>query len=141
MATNRDWLLMELLHCGEYDLSLLDNVGYDWCDVIETDSTFPFDLNYVMRQVFEFGYSQIAQAVNDRICELEAIPNERELEEDEELELSELRTLEPYEDFESFHNYIDTHVWCEKHKDIYQKYMAEAIDEFGDGTGFEISFD
>lgn len=138
MATNRDWLLMELLHCREYDLSLLDNVGYDLCDIIETDSTFPFDLNYVMRQVFELGYSQIAQAVNDRICELEAISNERELEEDEELELSELRTLEPSEDFESFHNYIDTHVWCERNKEIYKKYLSEALDDFAEGTGFEI---
>lgn len=141
MKTNRDWLLMELLHCGEYDLSLLDDVGYDWCDIISTDREFTFNINGLMRQVFDYGLSQIEQAVNDRICELEAIPNERELEEDEEQELAELRTLEPYDDFESFHNCIDTHIWCEKHKEIYKKYMQEALDSFADGTGFEITMD
>lgn len=141
MKTNRDWLLMELLHCGEYDLSLLDNVGYDWCDIVSTDGEFTFNINGLMRQVFDYGLSQIEQAVNDRICELEAIPNERVLEEDEEQELAELRTLEPYDDFESYHNYIDTHIWCEKHKEIYEEYMQEALDNFADGTGFEITMD
>lgn len=141
MATNRDWLLMELLHCGEYDLSLLDNVGYDWCDILELDSTFQFDINFVMARVFEYGFSQIEDAVEQRKAYLADTKDRYGVSDEQSIELGALEKLEPFEDFQSYHNYIDTHVWCEKHKDIYQKYMAEAIDEFGDGTGFEISFD
>lgn len=141
MATNRDWLLMELLHCGEYDLSLLDNVGYDWCDILELDSTFQFDINFVMVRVFEYGFSQIEDAVEQRKAYLADTKDRYGVSDEQSVELEALEKLEPFEDFQSHHNYIDTHVWCEKHKDIYQKYMAEAIDEFGDGTGFEISFD
>ncbi len=138
MITSREDFLMQVLHCGILDLKLIDGVGYDFCDILKLDSTFQFEINFVMAMVFEYGYSQIAQAVNDRICELEAIPNGRELEADEELELAELRTLEPYEDFAAYHNYIDTHVWCEKNKAIYKKYLSEALDDFAEGAGFEI---
>lgn len=138
MVTNREDFLMQILHCGILGLKLIDGVGYDFCDILELDSTFQFNINFVMARVFEYGFSRIAQAINDRICELEAIPNERELNDDEELELLRLRMLEPYEDFRTYHNYIDTHVWCERNKEIYKKYLGEALDDFADGTGFEI---
>lgn len=141
MATNRDWLLMELLHCGEYDLSLLDNVGYDWCDILELDSTFQFDINFVMARVFEYGFSQIEDAVEQRKNYLIDTKDKYGISDEQSTELEALEKLDPFEDFATYHNYIDTHVWCEKNKGIYQKYMVEAIDEFGDGTGFEISFD
>lgn len=141
MITNREDFLMQVLDCGVLDLKLIDDVNYEWAEILEYGGDTSYQLNWLMRKVFEYGFSKIEEAVNDRICELEAIPNERELEPDEEQELAELRELEPSEDFESFHNFIDTHVWCEKHKDIYRKYMQEALDDFADGTGFEITLD
>lgn len=141
MITSREDFLMQVLDCGLYDLKLIDDVNYDWCDILRSAGDTSYQLNWLMRKVFEFGYEQIEQAINDRICELEAIPNERELEQHEEKELFLLRGLEPYEDFDSYHNFIDTHVWCEKHGSTYKKYLQEALDEFADGTGFEITIE
>lgn len=77
-------------------------------------------------------------AVNDRICELEAIPNERELDEDEEHELEQLRLLEPDEDVGGFFNYLDTHAYFEKNEEIYRAYLPEALEAFEDNTGLRL---
>lgn len=149
MMKGRDYLLAELLHCGSLELKLLDDVGYDWCDIIEGYDGFlhgpsrrkrvkDVGLNYVMWLVFQYGKERIDNAVSDRICELEAIPNERELDEDEEKELKALSTLNPFEDIESSQNCLDTHVWFEQNGRIYREYLSEALDEFAEGTGFEI---
>lgn len=139
MKTNRDLLLMELLDCGECDLSLLDDVGYDWCDIISADRPFPSSISGLMRQVIRYGQTQLEEAISDRICELEAIPNEREVEEDEEQELAELRELNPIADIKSSFNYLDTYIWCIKNKEIYHKYLQKALDNFAYGTGFVIT--
>lgn len=141
MKTNKDWLLMELLHCGEYDLSLLDDVGYDWCDIISTDREFTFNINGLMRQVFSYGLSQVENAVDGRIEWLRETQENYGISDEQKEELEALEKLDVWEDFESFHNYIDTHIWCEKNKEIYQKYLQEALDDFADGTGFEIEMD
>jgi len=140
MVSSREDFLMQILHCGILDLKLIDDVDYDWCDIIETDSTFPFNLNGVMRRVFEYGFNQIENAVDNRIEYLRETQNVYGISAEQKEELEALSQLDVWEDFQSFHNYIDTHVWCEKHKDIYQKYMEEALCDFADGTGFEITF-
>lgn len=136
MVTNTEDFLMNLLHCGVLDLRLIDHVNYDWCDILDED--IPMELNSVMRRVVDFGIDQITTAVNDRICELEAIPNERERDKDEETELKALRSLSPEDDILSFHNYLDTYVWLENHADVYRTNLLDALDAFADGTGFEI---
>lgn len=143
MITSREDFLMQILRCGVLDLKLIDDVGYDWCDILDSDvfeNGVPFNLNNVMRLVFEYGFSQIEAAVDSRVDYLEDTEKTYGLSDSQAEELEALRTLNPMEDFTSFHNYIDTHVWCERHKEIYQKYMEEALDEFADGTGFEITF-
>lgn len=136
MMTGIESFLVNLLNCGIDDLRLIEDVNYPWCDILTGD--MPFDMNDLMRMVVEFGIQQITDAANDRICELEAIPNERERDEDEETELKALRSLSPEDDILSFHNYLDTHVWFENHADVYRTYLPEALDAFADGTGFEI---
>lgn len=145
MISSRDDFLMSILHCGVCDLSLIDDVGYNWCDILDSETLGEMlssgsrqRLNYLMRRVVEFGIRQITTAVDDRICELEAIPNDRELDADEEKELSALRALNPEEDIDSYHNFVDTHVWFENNADVYHTYMQEALDNFAEGTGFEI---
>lgn len=145
MISSRDDFLMSILHCGVCDLSLIDDVGYNWCDILDSETLGEMlssgsrqRLNYLMRRVVEFGIRQITTAVDDRICELEAIPNDRELDADEEKELSALRALNPEEDIDSYHNFVDTHVWFENNADVYHTYMQEALDNFTEGTGFEI---
>lgn len=150
MVSNREDFLMNLLNCGVLDLKLIDGVGYEWCDILDGETLGEMlsdgsrqreTLNYIMRRVVEFGIDQITTAVDDRICEIEAIPNERELDADEEEELEALRTLNPEEDIESYHNFIDTHVWFENNADVYRTYLQEALDDFTEGTGFEIGGD
>lgn len=150
MVSSREDFLMNLLNCGVLDLKLIDGVGYDWCDILDGETLGEMlsdgsgqreTLNYIMRRVVEFGIDQLTTAVADRICELEAIPDERELDVDEEEELEALRTLNPEEDIESYHNFIDTHVWFENNADVYRTYLQEALDDFTEGTGFEIGGD
>lgn len=141
MITNREDFLMQILHCGVLDLKLIDGVGYDWCDILDNDifeGGVPFNLNNIMRMVFEYGFSQIEAAVDNRIDYLEDTEKTYGLSDSQAEELEALRTLNPMEDFDSYHNYIDTHVWCEQNGDVYQKYMSEALDAFADGTGYEI---
>lgn len=150
MVSSREDFLMNLLNCGSLDLKLIDDVGYDWIDILDGETIGEMlsdgsrqreTLNYIMRRVVEFGIDQLATAVADRICELEAITNERELDADEEEELEALRTLNPEEDIESYHNFIDTHVWFENNADVYRTYLKEALGDFAEGTGFEIGGD
>lgn len=147
MLSSREDFLMNLLHCGSLDLKLIDDVGYDWCDILDIETLGEMlssesgqheTLNYIMRRVVDFGIEQITTAVDDRICELEAIQNEWELDADEEKELSALRALNPEEDIDSYHNFIDTHVWFRSNADVYRTYLQEALDDFAEGTGFEI---
>ena len=147
MVNNREDFLMNLLNCGVLDLRLIDGVGYDWCDILNKEMIYGIAgisgngscaINFVMAEVVAFGIDQIETAISDRICELEAIPNERELDEDEEAELSVLRTLNPDEDISGFYNCIDTHVWMERNGSLYKRYLSEAIGDFEEGTGLEI---
>ena len=96
--TGTQSLLCEMLSCGTLDLELLDRVGYDWDEVLE-QLDWPdgegFNFNRLMRAIVDVGIIHIKQAVEDRICELEAVENERELDEDEAEEMESLRRL-PY---------------------------------------------
>ena len=147
MVSSREDFLMNLLNCGVLDLKLIDGVGYDWCDILSEEMIYGIAgrsgngscaINFVMAEVVAFGIDQIETAISDRICELEAIPNERELDEDEEAELAALRTLNPDEDISAYYNCIDTHVCMERNGNLYKQYLSEAIAGFEEGTGLEI---
>ncbi len=136
--TGRESLLTAILDCGTDDLSLLDDVQYDWDDIFKRLEDDTHDLNSVMREVFQVGYEDIQIAVVNHICDLESSGN---LDDDEADELTLLRELDASEDFDSYHNYLDTHVWCRNHADTYRKYMMEALEEFEENTGFCISLE
>lgn len=147
MVNSREDFLMNLLNCGILDLGLIDGVGYDWCDILNEEMIYEIagrigngscTINFVMAEVVAFGICQIETAISDRICELEAILNERELDEDEKAELSALRTLNPYEDISGYYNCIDTHVYMERNGSLYKRYLSKAIGDFEEGTGLEI---
>lgn len=138
----KDSLLMSLLGCGSLDLKILDDVEYDFDDIIDQLDGLSLQevgLNGLMRAVVDVGIIHIHEAVDDRICELEAILNERDLDNSEEEELRALRDLDPDRDIRSYRNYyLDTHVWFERNGSIYRRYLAEAVDDFADNTGLEI---
>lgn len=147
MITSREDFLMTLLNCGSLYLKLIDDVGYDWCDILDTDVTeglFVYKMNkvsginYIMRQVVEYGFNQIENAIDERIEYLRETQENYGISDEQKEELAVLEQLDVWEDFESYYNCIDTHVWCEKHGEIYRKYMRKALDDFAEGTGFEI---
>lgn len=140
MVTSREDFLMQILHCGIIDLKLIDDVGYDFCDVLELDNTFQFDINFVMARVFEYGLSRIEDAIYTRKEYLTDMRDTYGISKKQQEELDALNKLAVFDDFQTYHNYIDTHVWCEKNKEIYKKYLSEALDDFAKGTGFEIAF-
>ena len=137
--TGTQSLLCEMLSCGTLDLELLDRVGYDWDEVLE-QLDWPdgegFNFNRLMRAIVDVGIIHIKQAVEDRICELEAVENERELDEDEAEEMESLRCLDPDQDIEGFFNCLDTHVWFRQNGSIYRRYLSSALDSFEDNVGF-----
>ena len=137
--TGTQSLLCEMLSCGTLDLELLDRVGYDWDEVLE-QLDWPdgegFNFNRLMRAIVDVGIIHIKQAVEDRICELEAVENERELDEDEAEEMEALRRLDPDQDIECFFNCLDTHVWFRQNGSIYRRYLSSALDSFEDNVGF-----
>lgn len=138
--TSKGNLLCSILDCGELDLGMLDEVGYDWCDVMnrlkeQGVGILDVGFNGLMRAVVEMGVEDLATAVNDRVCELEAIPNERELDEDEKKEMEQLLLLSPEDDVEAFFNYLDTHAYLLKNGQIYREYLPDALDEFEENTG------
>ena len=141
--TNRDYLLVALLDCGPCDLRMIDDVGYDWRDILtyniaRRERDFPASLNTLLDYVVDYGLAKLQAAISDRICELEAIPNERELDDKEEEELRSLCILNPDDDIGRCFNYLDTYVWFANNGDIYQKYLADELYLFEDGTGFYI---
>lgn len=131
---------MQILHCGIIDLKLIDDVGYDFCDILELDGTFQFDINFVMASVFEYGFSRIEDAIYTRKEYLTDMRDAYGISEEQQEELDALNKLAVFDDFQTYHNYIDTYVWCEKNKEIYKEYLSEALDDFAKGTGFKIAF-
>lgn len=144
MTDWREDLLTVILDCGNGDLYLLKDCQYDIGEIVEECiATFgAVKINSLVRIMFDYGLRDVEEAIGDRICELEAITNERDLNKVEEQELAALRELDPFEDMLSFHNFIDTHIWIDaKEKvDAYKKYMQEALDHFCEMTGFEIAY-
>lgn len=141
--TNREYLLMALLDCGTCDLGMIDDVGYDWRDILTYNITqcgrdFPASLDTLLDYVVDYGVDKLQTAISDRICELEAIPNERELNDEENEELHSLCILNPDDDIGRCFNCLDTHIWFANNGDIYQKYLADELDLFESGTSFYI---
>lgn len=89
MADWREDLLTAILDCGYGDLYLLKDCQYDIGEIVEEcEETFGgFNINNLVRIMFDCGLRDIETARDDRIRELEAIPNERNLDEDEATEL------------------------------------------------------
>ncbi len=142
MYSKRDTFLKELLKCGYQDLEMLDDIGCNIGDVIDRLEDSPIQevgLSGLMRAVVDVGIINLKQAIDDRICELEAIPNERELDADEEEELRVLRRLDPDNDVHGYYNGVDTSVWFEKNGPDYCKYVPDEVDAFELDTGLRIS--
>lgn len=143
MISSREDFLMTFLGCGLFDLKLIDDVEYDWCDVLERvdfSCLGERKLSAIMHAVFDLGKDRLNEAIGERIDYLEDTKKTYGISEEQETELGELKELDPYEDLEEYHNYLDTHVTCVNHKAVYEAYLAKELEDFADGTGFEVEF-
>lgn len=143
MITSREDFLMTFIGCGMLDLKLIDDVKYDWCDVFEyldLSCCGERKLSAIMSAVFYLGKSRLEEAIIERIDYLEDTEKTYGISEEQKTELEELKWLDPYDDLEEYHNYIDTHITCVNHKAVYEAYLAKELEDFADGTGFEVEF-
>lgn len=136
--TNRDYLLVALLNCGTRDLKMIDNVGYDWANILvynmaQRDRDTPASLNTLLDYVVDYGIEMLCRAIDNRITDLKL----RGIEAPED-ELAALLSLRPDDDIGRCFNFLDTHVWFANNGDIYQKYLADELYLFEHGTGFYI---
>lgn len=139
---NKEKLLLAMLSCGTGDLAMLDDVQYDWREILDQLDWLDdggFDFNRLMQAVVNVGIIHIKEAVENRICELKAASSDQELDEDEKKELASLQVINPDNDIKSYHNWLDTNVWIENHEDTYGKYLQDALDDFTDNTGLLFS--
>lgn len=140
----KDKLLLAMLSCGTGDLEMLEDVKYDWNEVLE-QLDWPdgeeFGFNGLMRAVVDVGIIYIKDAADDRIYELETLVTERDLDEDEKKELEALRSIDPDSDIRGCFNFMDISVWIQNNADVYVKYLQEALDSFTDNTGLQIITD
>lgn len=143
MMTNRENLMCAILECGTLDLGVLDDVGYDWYDVLDRlegqgVSITEVGFNGLMRTVVEMAVEDLEAAVEERVKELE---EQDELEEDEQEALEQLRLLDPEDDVGGFFNFLDTHAYFEKNGEVYRNYLPEAVEEFEKNTGLNLEGD
>lgn len=128
MISSREDFLMTFIGCGQLDLQLIDDVEYDWCDVLErVDFTCLGErkMSAIMHAVFDVGKDEINEAIRERIDYLEDTKKTYGISEEQENELKDLKKLNPYNDLEEYHNYLDTHVTCVNHKSVYKKFLSE----------------
>ena len=135
---NQNAVLKTVLECGMDGLRMLDDIGYDLGEIVEDMIARDIKptLNAIMGEVFRKGVEELEQLINDRICELEAACNERDLDEDEETALEVLRDLTPRRDISWFCNCLDTRIRFDENEEIYREYLSEEISKVEDYMGF-----
>ena len=146
MTDFREDLLTAILDCGYADVYLMEHCQYDIGEIVEEciETYGKLEINALVRIMFDYGLRDIEDAIRDRLSEFDDIvESEGELDEEEIKERDALESLDPFEDIESFHNFIDTHIWVDgdEKKKIYGMYLKEALDNFEEMTGFEISLE
>lgn len=129
-------LFRVLLNCGEYDINMLLDITYDWYDIFDYEAPLDItDFNSVLYSAINYGLGQLQEEIDNRVDELEAIDNPTR---EEKTALRELKKLITQEDFDIYLNYIDSHITCMQHQDIYNKYLKEAIDNVETGLSMNV---
>lgn len=142
MMSAKDSLLLTLLGCGTLDLEMLEDIHYDFDDVIDQLDGLSIQeagFNGLMRAVVDVGIIHIQEALEEKLAELHGYRDEGVMTEGDKQELKALEQLDPDKDIRSYHNCLDTSVWFEKNGSAYRRYLAEAIDSFEENTSLYIS--
>lgn len=134
----RSEFLRELLGCGGFDLELLDDVRYDWAEVLDLldwPNCGGFSLEELMAAVVTVGIDFIREAIDSRILELEALDEEGGPNRGEEEELFALQELNPSEDIHGCFDGLTSHLWFKKNEEIYREYLSDQIESLEYNTG------
>ena len=116
MMSAKDSLLLTLLGCGTLDLEMLEDIHYDFDDVIDRLDGLSIQeagFNGLMRAVVDVGIIHIQEALEEKLAELHGYRDEGVMTEGDKQELQALEQLDPDRDIRSYHNCLDTSVWFE----------------------------
>lgn len=142
----RNDLCQAILDCGSLDLNILDDVEYDFYDIVERlrMEGIPVTLDSIVTEIFLQGISDINNALSETIEETEIDLVNAKIDKDEALineledKLENLKELEPDRDIEWYFNYLDTHIYFVNNNEIYRDYLSEVIDSVENNMGFSI---
>lgn len=126
-------VLVAVLKCSVGDLCILEDMGEDLYDVVETlfERRKRPTLDAIVKEVFRRGAEAMQEIISCRIRELEGTGKETE-------ELQALRTLNPLKDIKRTGG-VDPaklRVWFANNGETYQKYVQQGIKEFDRRTGY-----
>ncbi len=143
----RNDLCQAILDCGSLDLNILDDVEYDFYDIVERlrMEDIPVTLASIVTEIFLQGISDINKALEEVIEETEIDLVNAKIDEDEALineledKLENLKELEPDTDIEWYFNYLDTSICFTNNSEIYRDYLSEVVEEVETNMGFSIN--
>lgn len=146
MNCNYENLLREFLNCGSLDLSVLEGIEYDLCEIVEELRANGINptLNAITAEVFYKGQLELEEAVDAAITDRKNAQEETDISHEGiaeyyrlQGEIEELETLNPDRDMRWYCNCLDTSCWLEWNESIYRKYLADEIRNIEDRMGFE----
>ena len=145
---NREDLLMEILECDRSDLAIIDGIVYDLGEIVDDLKRNGGDITLyaIVDKVFLKGQSDLKDAVKDAIKEREERKHETDSTEEGEKErckiqkeVDELKRLNPAEDMKWVCDYSDISCRLSDSDGIYQKYLADEIENIESDMGFKFN--
>lgn len=155
--STQQWILMTLLDCGAYDLSVLDDIKYDVPSMVkELQSDGRLSLESLMSEVFYQGVSDVNDSFlynrEDIITDIEAEIDEVKDEEEAEEEYSDeyVQLLNDLELAQNWEDLTDAGNWdCEtngsynsvsiKHLEFLKRWMPNEVSDAETNMGFYFS--
>lgn len=156
MMTFKEEILMNLLDCGSADLSLLEDINYDFVDIRDEVESFTtiqdMKFNDILVGAIYIFMNNINEIIENKVKEKEeeikyledrldyVAYGKRDLMEIEiaKEDLEKLNELYVYDDIEYYCNYLDNSIYIvdEDKKAIYKEFLSKEIDEENEKLGF-----
>lgn len=156
MITFKEEILMNLLDCGSADLSLLEDINYDFVDIRDEVESFTtiqdMKFNDILVGAIYIFMNNINEIIENKVKEKEeeikyledrldyVAYGKRDLMEIEiaKEDLEKLNELYVYDDIEYYCNYLDNSIYIvdEDKKAIYKEFLSKEIDEENEKLGF-----
>lgn len=156
MITFKEEILCTLLECETADLDMLEDIEYDFEDILDYIETFKtrdeIRFNDILLGAIDLFRRNIEYAIEKKLEEKRAdwkyyesfiddgsySTNDILILENTIKEVEELENLSVCDDIEYYTNYLDNGVFIQdkETRKIYKKYLSEIIEEENDNLGF-----